>query len=173
MNNKVDWKLAPDWATVYGVVGVSEMPVFANKRKYMYVGDVITYEFNDNNRSMDAIRLIEYRPNEQEEKPVYTKEFIVGGGKNIPHAWQKCRVLFEGNKYIVVENENGKEFSRKKCKITIRDIETSEERAIDDLEEFLIKNCDGVILEPYNVARVIINFIEGNNVHKIKYTGNK
>jgi len=66
------------------------------------------------------------------ERPLYTKEFRVLGGSN--EVWQKCKIVFKGKRYTVVENENGKEFSRKTAKIKIRDIDTrtDEEKAIAD-----------------------------------------
>jgi len=53
--------------------------------------------------------------------PALTKEFRVRGGSD--EVWQKCKIVFVGKRYTVVENENGKEFSRRTAKITIRDIE--------------------------------------------------
>ncbi len=63
------------------------------------------------------------------------KEFNVRGGKNAPAIWQPCEILFEGNKYIVVRNKDGREFSRRKSKIQIRDIDnrTDKEKAIDEV----------------------------------------
>ncbi len=62
---------------------------------------------------------------------VFTKEFKVKGGTC--ETWQACKIVFVGKKYTVVENENGKEFSRKTAKITIRDIDTrtDKEKACD------------------------------------------
>jgi len=64
--------------------------------------------------------------------PVFTKEFKVKGGTC--ETWQACKIVFVGKKYTVVENESGKEFSRKTAKITIRDIDTrtDKEKAIDE-----------------------------------------
>lgn len=56
--------------------------------------------------------------------PVYTQEFRVLRNSPVGEVWQKCKVVFEGKRYTVVENENGKEFSRKTSKIEIRDIDT-------------------------------------------------
>ena len=52
--------------------------------------------------------------------PAFTQEFRVRGGQS--EVWQKCKIVFKGKRYTVVENETGKEFSRKTAKIMIRDI---------------------------------------------------
>ena len=69
----------------------------------------------------------------------FTKEFNVRGGTNVPEVWQPCEVLFSGTRYIVVKNENGREFSRRKAKIKIRDIDkrTDKEKAVDDIVKTL------------------------------------
>ena len=97
------------------------------------------------------------------DKPVYTKEFRVLGGQ--AEVWQKCKVVFTGKRYTIVENENGKEFSRKTAKIFIRDIDTrtDTEKAIDDIK-------------PYSLMKVkeieaLLNLIKANQIHCVTFTG--
>lgn len=81
---------------------------------------------------------IHYTPNTNEQ-PVYTKEFVARGGKSIDKVWQPCEILFEGAKFIVVRDKHGREYSRRKAKIEIRDIDTrtAEQKCIDDLSGFM------------------------------------
>jgi len=77
----------------------------------------------------------EFESAKAERSKKFTKEFNVRGGTNVPEVWQPCEVLFSGTRYIVVKNENGREFSRRKAKIKIRDIDkrTDKEKAVDDM----------------------------------------
>ncbi len=52
--------------------------------------------------------------------PEFNKEFCVRGGDD--DIWFKCKIVFVGKRYTVVENENGKEFSRKSANIRLRDV---------------------------------------------------
>ena len=67
-------------------------------------------------------------------QPVFTKEFAIKGGANIPLVWKSCEVVYSGSRYTVVKTESGKEYSRKTAKLNIRDIDTrtDKEKAIDD-----------------------------------------
>lgn len=69
----------------------------------------------------------------------FNKEFAVRGGTNCEPVWQRCKILFEGEKFIVVVNENGREFSRRKAKIQMRDIDTrtDREKIIDAICEIM------------------------------------
>ena len=110
-------------------------------------------------------------------KPVYTKEFRVISG-NSP-VWQKCKIVFVGKRYTVVENENGKEFSRKTSKIAIRDIDTrtDKEKAIDDLDR-TITMVNQSTTDNYKSstqftteAKTLLEVIKAGNIHGITWSG--
>ena len=54
------------------------------------------------------------------QSPEFTQEFRLISGRG--ETWHKCKVVFKGKRYTVVENENGKEFSRRTAKLVIRDV---------------------------------------------------
>ena len=68
------------------------------------------------------------------KSPEFTQEFRLISGRG--ETWHKCKVVFKGKRYTVVENENGKEFSRRTAKLVIRDVKptkTDKEKAIDGI----------------------------------------
>ncbi|NRA76716.1 MAG: hypothetical protein HRU18_00790 [Pseudoalteromonas sp.] len=92
--------------------------------------------------------------------PRFFQEFRVLGGDN--EVWQKCKIVFKGKRYTVVENENGKEFSRKTANIFIRDIDTrtDTEKCGSDLDKL------GYLC---NVS--LINSIKAGKIHGVTFTG--
>lgn len=67
----------------------------------------------------------------EREAKKYTIEFCARGGVNIEKVWQPCEILFEGNKFIVLRNDKGREYSRRKAKVEIRPLKTEREKFID------------------------------------------
>lgn len=68
-------------------------------------------------------------------KPLFTQEFAVRGGSSIPLVWEPCKVKYNGSKYVVLVDINGREYSRRKVKLMIRDIDTRtpKQKAVDEM----------------------------------------
>ena len=99
---------------------------YKNKPRYLYVDNDYMIDFGGVQYNQDYYYIVE-RPSTH----IYTKEFNVRGGSNIEPVFQPCEILFEGDKYIVVRNNDGREFVRRRSRIIIRDIDTrtDEEKA--------------------------------------------
>jgi len=96
---------------------------------------------------------------------IFNKEFRVLGGSN--EVWQKCKIVFQGKRYTVVENENGKEFSRKTANITIRDIDTrtDEEKSEADMIEHLTN--EGIVTYDNIMLKILIEKI--GKIHNVTW----
>lgn len=80
---------------------------------------------------------------EAKQKPVYTQEFAVRGGSNVPLIFEPCEVVYSGSKYTVLKDKNGREYSRRTSKLIIRDIVQQPELIDGECYQF---DFDGVIL---------------------------
>jgi len=130
----INWDEAPEGAEYFykhNWYKIINKTLFIHSEKFIYNVSKGYHWVNSGYIAALTEKMIE-RP-----KPIFTQEFRVLGGSI--EVWQKCKIVFQGKRYTVVENENGKEFSRKTAKIKIRDIDTrtDEDKAIAGF------NCHG------------------------------
>ena len=117
--------------------------------------------------STDFVGALKFR---SEDKPIYTaamceaefnKEFCVRGGAD--DIWVKCKIVFVGKRYTVVENENGKEFSRKSSNIRLRDVKPPIELVDGKAYQFTYDSdeCTGIAMK----GLFLIPHVSGSMFH--------
>ena len=118
------------------------MPSATANDKFLFfrdgnVGYILDSDIDDGGGKYQYICTAEEFNNYKPEKTApseFTQEFRLISGRG--ETWHKCKVVFKGKRYTVVENENGKEFSRRTAKLVIRDVKptkTDKEKAIDGI----------------------------------------
>ena len=96
------------------------------------------------------------------DKPFFTKEFRIRGGKNIDKVFEPCVVSYVGSKYTILKDSRGREHSRRNVKLEIRDIETDTDKCAKELEFAYNKG---------NNMKDVVSEIKKGYIKHLEFTG--